>query len=68
MIIIHHDYRFIKNYISCHKCASYLHETNTTVFTILSAISRAKFHLSSVIIGRMSFMRIIFYSSAEPHF
>ena len=37
----------------------YLHKTNTTAFTIISTNRRAKFHLSSTIIGRASLFSYI---------
>ena len=45
----------------------YLHETNTTVFIILSAVKWPKFHLSSYIMARVSLFDYDIYSAAALH-
>ena len=45
----------------------YFHKTNSIVFTTTSAIKRAKFHLSSIIITYVRLFGYAFYSSVDVH-
>ena len=56
-----------ENCILCCKHLRYLHKTNTSVIIIFSAIRPAKFHLSSINIGRVSFFSYVIYSSPATH-
>ena len=74
MIFDNHGAHLVKWYCSKEKCTQrrkyfwYLHKTNTTAFTIISAIKLAKFHISNIIIDRDSLCGYVIYSSADAHF
>ena len=59
--------RLKENCILHRRYFRYLHETDTIVFTITSAIKRAKLYRSSTITGRVSSFGYVIYSSAEAH-
>ena len=48
-----------KNFLH-HKCFRHLHQTNTVVFTIMSVVKQSKFHLSSKIIAKLSYLTMLF--------
>ena len=48
-----------KNILPC-KYFRYLHQTNTTVFTITPAIQQVEFHLHSTIITKISYLVVLF--------
>ena len=61
----------VKLYIAPEKCVlhfkylRYLHKTNTSVFTIIYAITRTKIHLSSTITGDVSLFGYVIYFTAD---
>ena len=50
-------------FILCHKYFRNLHQTNTIVFTIISAIKRTLVHLSIFPITKVSLLGFVIYSS-----
>ncbi len=50
------------------KYFGYLHQINTIMFHIISAINLTKFQLSTPIIATVSLFGSVIYSLADPHF
>ena len=47
--------------VLCHIYFEYLHGTKISLFTIISVIKQAKFHLSGTIIGRVGLFAYVVY-------
>ncbi len=58
---------FQERSIMLHKYLGYLHKTSATVLTIFSTMTQAKFHLSSIIIVRVSLFGYVIYFIGDAH-
>ena len=59
---------FLWKVFLCQKYFRYLHQSNTSVFSIISTIKWDKFHLTVVIITKVSLSGYVIYFSAGAHF